>query len=510
MNFNQIVKDIGAKYPIKIIASNFSKNIHDVQLISSDISLWLDNILYIGDSSELVNKPLGFTQMIVTEESFLEEAIENINDYNIALIPQKYVNSLFNFVNNLFVSTLKMTNDFNKLTAMSVSGESQQNIIDAAAEIVCNPLIIVDTSFKVLGYSENYKVKDKLWIENINRGYCTYDFLVLADELAPKQKAPENSEAYEIYCPISPTSKLGSKIYWDNTLIGYTFVFEEYSPISFKQMEFLPFISYIMSDILSKDPNFEGLHSSFSKKILNNILSSDGDFNYGQTLMQYSKIEFPKDMLCIVLELSEKSQKKHRYDQIKEQFKHIFINSFSTFYEKNLVCLVPDDKTGIFSKEKSDKLKELFNSDILSITISSSFSDIFRTKKYYTQCIKLQEILRNINVKKEIAYYKDYVFYTLLLDINDRNILYDKIHDSLPLLRGYDKENGSSLYETLKTYLCCNCNSKDTAAKLYVHRNSLSYRINKIEELTGINFSDAATIFNLNLSFCIEQYLNLV
>jgi len=198
------------------------------------------------------------------------------------------------------------------------------------------------------------------------------------------------------------------------------------------------------------------------------------------------------------------------YDQIKEQFKHIFINSFSTVYERNLVCLLPSDNSGILPMEKANKLKELFNSDILSITISSYFSDIFRTKKYYTQCMKSQEILRKINMKKDLAYYNDYVFYTLLLNINDSNILYDNIHDALPILREYDEKNGNSLYVTLHTYLSCNCNLKDTAAMLYVHRNSLSYRINKILELTGVNLSDASTIFNLNLSFCIERYLNLI
>ena len=159
VNFNQIIKDIESKYPIKIIASNFSKNIHDVQLISSDISLWAENILYIGNSTDMEVNPLSFTQLILTEESFQEKEINNLNRLNIALIPKKYVNSLFNFVNSLFLSTLKLTNDFNKLIAMSARGEKQQNIIDTAAEIVCNPLIIVDTSYKVLAYSKKLSSK---------------------------------------------------------------------------------------------------------------------------------------------------------------------------------------------------------------------------------------------------------------------------------------------------------------------------------------------------------------
>lgn len=52
------------------------------------------------------------------------------------------------------------------------------------------------------------------------------------------------------------------------------------------------------------------------------------------------------------------------------------------------------------------------------------------------------------------------------------------------------------IMETAEKFLTCNLNASETARKLYVHRNTLTYRLDKIEKATGLNirsFSDAVT-----------------
>lgn len=53
-----------------------------------------------------------------------------------------------------------------------------------------------------------------------------------------------------------------------------------------------------------------------------------------------------------------------------------------------------------------------------------------------------------------------------------------------PLLQ-YDHEKGGELVQTLETYLNCNFSRTKTANRLHIHRNSLNYRLQKIEELMG-------------------------
>ena len=51
-------------------------------------------------------------------------------------------------------------------------------------------------------------------------------------------------------------------------------------------------------------------------------------------------------------------------------------------------------------------------------------------------------------------------------------------------------------------------NAKKTADELFLHRNTLKYHLDKIQDLTGINFDDPETKFQLELSSRINLLLN--
>lgn len=74
---------------------------------------------------------------------------------------------------------------------------------------------------------------------------------------------------------------------------------------------------------------------------------------------------------------------------------------------------------------------------------------------------------------------------------------------ALRTLERIDREKGSDYYNTLKEYIKCNCQPVLTAKNLFLHRGTLTYRLNKITELTNLNLNDQDTIFYLDLSFRI-------
>lgn len=56
------------------------------------------------------------------------------------------------------------------------------------------------------------------------------------------------------------------------------------------------------------------------------------------------------------------------------------------------------------------------------------------------------------------------------------------------------------LRKTLSTFLFCNNSITRTADSLFVHRNTIKYRLKKCRELLGVDFSDASTCFQLQLA----------
>lgn len=56
------------------------------------------------------------------------------------------------------------------------------------------------------------------------------------------------------------------------------------------------------------------------------------------------------------------------------------------------------------------------------------------------------------------------------------------------------------LLKTLQVYLSHNGNMTETAKELYIHRSTLQYRLEKIEDLLQVDLDNAEHRFNLNMA----------
>ena len=69
------------------------------------------------------------------------------------------------------------------------------------------------------------------------------------------------------------------------------------------------------------------------------------------------------------------------------------------------------------------------------------------------------------------------------------------------------KQNGGEeLLETLLKYIQLNGEKNKVSESLHIHRNTLNYRLNNIEEITGLKFNDYMDLYQLILFFlCIRM-----
>lgn len=68
-----------------------------------------------------------------------------------------------------------------------------------------------------------------------------------------------------------------------------------------------------------------------------------------------------------------------------------------------------------------------------------------------------------------------------------------------------DNEMNRELRHTLKTYLDCHCSIVETANQLYVHRNTVRYRIKKCEEIMEVDLMDASLCFQIQLCLYMSE-----
>ena len=98
--------------------------------------------------------------------------------------------------------------------------------------------------------------------------------------------------------------------------------------------------------------------------------------------------------------------------------------------------------------------------------------------------------------------YEDYKVYNLFFNLQEEDLFSQYSSESVRRIHEYDQKNGTEYLETVYQYLACQCSVQRAAEKLYVHRNTVAYRIARVKELFGLSFEDNVKNY-LNFTSCL-------
>jgi purine catabolism regulator len=107
----------------------------------------------------------------------------------------------------------------------------------------------------------------------------------------------------------------------------------------------------------------------------------------------------------------------------------------------------------------------------------------------------------------QVAHFAELGLYRLLLALRSTSELETFYRDRLGTLAEYDRKNDGELVKTLDAYFACLGSPTEAAERLHVHRNTLLYRLHRIQEIAAINLSDAETRLALHLSLRVGDVL---
>ena len=69
----------------------------------------------------------------------------------------------------------------------------------------------------------------------------------------------------------------------------------------------------------------------------------------------------------------------------------------------------------------------------------------------------------------------------------------------------HDRTRGSDLVKTLGTFFAAGANASEAADRLFLHRNSLLYRLERLQRLTGLDVKDPWVALALQLGLLAMQ-----
>ena len=127
----------------------------------------------------------------------------------------------------------------------------------------------------------------------------------------------------------------------------------------------------------------------------------------------------------------------------------------------------------------------------------------------YTEAKRLiskKDILPNPRGKKVLSA-KTMGIYKYLFKSGNHDEILDYCNERLRILEEYDDANGTFLVDTLLSFYMNGFNSSKTSESLYTHRNSLQYRLNKIEELLGIELDDYVEYLDMLNCILVKRWM---
>jgi purine catabolism regulator len=104
-------------------------------------------------------------------------------------------------------------------------------------------------------------------------------------------------------------------------------------------------------------------------------------------------------------------------------------------------------------------------------------------------------------------YIGDLGVYQLILSLNEREKLLTFCQTTLGSLLDYDKRQQADLIKTLEAFFACHGNLSQTAELLIVHRNTLLYRMNRINEIAQIDLNRPEIRLAFHLALTIRRLL---
>ncbi len=135
----------------------------------------------------------------------------------------------------------------------------------------------------------------------------------------------------------------------------------------------------------------------------------------------------------------------------------------------------------------------------LAIGIGRAVDGLLDLRQSYHEAAQAMVLEHRLNHHKPLVY-ANLGVYRLLLPLAESSELRAFADQVLGKLIQYDRADKADLMETLRAYFECNGNVAHTAKALYIHRNTLLYRLDRICQLGGFNLDDAETRLQLQLA----------
>lgn len=144
----------------------------------------------------------------------------------------------------------------------------------------------------------------------------------------------------------------------------------------------------------------------------------------------------------------------------------------------------------------------------VSVGVGQLYPDLMSVPKAYKEAQHALKIGRSTNGTGAITFFAELGIYRMLLQFAQSQDPNEFFCEPLQRLIEYNQQTDKELVKTIAAFLECNGNLTETSNKLFIHRNTLKYRLERIRDITQIDLDDSENRLMLHLGLKMNQVIN--
>ncbi|MBP2638743.1 MAG: transcriptional regulator, CdaR [Firmicutes bacterium] len=145
----------------------------------------------------------------------------------------------------------------------------------------------------------------------------------------------------------------------------------------------------------------------------------------------------------------------------------------------------------------------------LYIGWGKAYAGINEIRKSLSQAEQAMLVAQTLPENHKYTGFDELGFYKVLFNVKDRKELEDFRNEILNTLLEHDQRHGAELVTTLTIFLEENENFNRVSERMFIHRNTIKYRLQKIDELSGRSLVDPKERMLLYFATIVHKFLSL-
>lgn len=141
----------------------------------------------------------------------------------------------------------------------------------------------------------------------------------------------------------------------------------------------------------------------------------------------------------------------------------------------------------------------------LSIGVGNPCQGISDYRRGFAEASEALQMGQSLNREGGVTHFNDLGVYRYLYKIARMDDLRDMYQDQVARIASYDRRKGTDLLDTLETYLECAGNLTKTSNRLFVHRNTLIQRLERLQSLCDIDLQERGNWLTLQVAIKVYK-----